>query len=103
RRCDAVTRWRRAIGDGLTAKQAAQAVGVPRSTLYRWENDPQPKSRRPHKLRKPQWTRNVARTGEAARASATALLDKLIAEAPFPVRGIQVDGGSEFMAEFEAG
>src|SRR4029079_884481 len=68
RRCDAVTRWRRAIGDGLTAKQAAQAVGVPRSTLYRWENDPQPKSRRPHKLRKPQWTRKLARAVEAARA-----------------------------------
>ena len=32
---------------------------------------------------------------------AGALLDKLIAEAPFPVRAIQVDGGSEFMAEFE--
>ena len=31
-----------------------------------------------------------------------ALLDKLIAEAPFPVTGIQVDGGSEFKAEFEA-
>jgi hypothetical protein len=30
------------------------------------------------------------------------LLDKLIAEAPFPVRQIQVDGGAEFRAEFEA-
>jgi putative transposase len=32
---------------------------------------------------------------------ATALLDKLAAEAPFPIAGIQVDGGSEFRAEFE--
>jgi transposase InsO family protein len=31
----------------------------------------------------------------------TALLDKLIVEAPFKVRGIQVDGGSEFMSVFE--
>lgn len=28
-------------------------------------------------------------------------LDKLIAEMPFNVEAIQVDGGSEFMAEFE--
>jgi len=46
-RRDAVARWRRAIADGLTAEQAAKAVGVPRATLYRWRNDPQPKSRRP--------------------------------------------------------
>lgn len=46
------------------------------------------------------WTTGlIATTASAARA--TALLDKLIAEAPFAVRGIQVDGGAEFMAEFE--
>lgn len=33
--------------------------------------------------------------------AASLFLDKLIAEMPFPVRAIQVDGGSEFMAEFE--
>jgi len=220
RRRDAVGRWRRAIADGLTCEEAARAVGVPRSTLYRWEKGPQPQSRRPHALRKPQWTRELAQAVAAARAdnpmwgkrkiavlmrregfqtsastvgrilaslvargaivpvpvlrrrpaarrfrfsareryarrlpkgrkakspgelvqidtlfvnvrpdaaikhftaydpvakwtigrvatrasaaSATALLDQLIAEAPFRVRGIQVDGGSEFMAEFEA-
>lgn len=219
RRRDAVARWRRAMADGLTSEQAAKAVGVPRSTLYRWEKDPQPASRRPKKPRKPEWTPELACAVEAARldnpmwgkrkiavlmrrqgfqtsqstvgrilaqlvargaitpvpvlrrrpegrrirltmkeryarrlpkgrkaktpgelvqidtlfvnvrpdapikhftaydpiakwtvgrvatrasaASATALLDKLIAEAPFPVRGIQVDGGSEFMAQFE--
>jgi putative transposase len=37
----------------------------------------------------------------AGAASAKALLDKLVAEAPFPIRCIQVDGGSEFKAEFE--
>jgi Integrase core domain len=37
----------RARANGLCAEQAAQAVGVPRSTLYRWEKDAAPKSRRP--------------------------------------------------------
>jgi transposase InsO family protein len=37
----------------------------------------------------------------ATAASATIFLDKLIADMPFPVTAIQVDGGSEFMAEFE--
>lgn len=34
--------------------------------------------------------------------SATRFLDKLEAELPFPLRAIQIDGGSEFKAEFEA-
>ncbi len=37
--------------DGLNAKAAAQAVGVPRATLYRWAKAPEPRSRRPHRLR----------------------------------------------------
>jgi putative transposase len=46
------------------------------------------------------WT--VGRVARFARAGAAkALLDKLIAEAPFPIKGVQVDGGSEFKAEFE--
>lgn len=46
------------------------------------------------------WT--LAKVAASATATnATALLDKLIAEAPFPITGIQVDGGSEFKAEFE--
>lgn len=219
RRRNAVTRWRRAMADGLTADQSARAVGVPRATLYRWEKDPHPGSRRPKSPRKPEWTHELVCAVEAARldnpmwgkrkiavlmrregfktsvstvgrilaalvergvvvpvpilrrkpagrrirlttreryarrlpkgrkakspgelvqidtlfvnvrpdkpikhftaydpvakwtigrvagaasaTSAKALLDKLIAEAPFPVRGIQVDGGSEFMAQFE--
>ena len=219
RRREAVARWRRAQADGLTAEKAARAVGVARSTLYRWEKDAEPKSRKPHRPRRPQWSRELARAVEAARAdnpmwgkrkiavllrregfqtsvstvgrilaalvkrgavtpvpllrrrpamrrfrftaeqryarrlpkgrkasrpgelvqidtlfvnvrpdkpikhftaydpvtkwtlgrvagrasaaSAKAMLDKLIAEAPFPVRGLQVDGGSEFRAEFE--
>ncbi|HXF54858.1 MAG TPA: integrase core domain-containing protein [Hyphomicrobiaceae bacterium] len=37
----------------------------------------------------------------ATAASAARFLDKLVADMPFPVTGIQVDGGSEFMAQFE--
>lgn len=220
RRRDAVGRWRSAMAKGLSAGDAAKAVGVPRSTLYRWESAPQPRSRRPRRMRGKTWTpalvqaierlrrdnpmwgkRKLAvllrreglavsvsmvgrilahlvargvvtpvpvlrrrpggrrmrftaaerhakrlpkglkpkRPGEcvqidtlfvnvrpdraikhftaydpvakwtlarvamrASAQSATALLDKLIAEAPFTIAGIQVDGGSEFRAEFEA-
>jgi len=41
--------------------------------------------------------RSVATAGTAA-----AFLGELLARAPFPVRAVQVDGGSEFKAEFEA-
>ncbi|MGH7152822.1 MAG: integrase core domain-containing protein, partial [Acetobacteraceae bacterium] len=218
-RRDALSRWRQARANGLSATQAAHAVGVSRATLYRWQQRIEPRSRRPHRRRTRRWgsdligevealrgqypmwgkrkitvllrragrrlsvsttgrvlrqlmergrvtpvpvlrrkpgrsrfrliaaqrharrlpkgtrpTRSgelvqidtlfvnvapetsikhftaydpaaewtlglVARNATAGRA--TALLDKLIAEAPFPIRGVQVDGGSEFMAEFE--
>lgn len=219
-RRDIVSRWRAAMRNGLTASQAARAVGVPRATLYRWEKEPEPRSRRPRRLRTPHWSSDLVeaveqlrldnpmwgkrklavllrregfavsvstvgrilaklvargvitpvptlrrkpggrrfrfthkqrharrlprgmkpsrpgqlvqidtlfiniRPGKAIKhftaydpvakwtlgrvaarataAAASALLDKLIAEAPFPVTGIQVDGGSEFKAEFEA-
>jgi putative transposase len=218
RRRAAVTRWRVAMANGLTAEQAAQAVGVPRSTLYRWEKDATPKSRRPRRVRQKGWTPTLrqaverlrldfpmwgrAKIGPLVRAegfaasdatvgrilaslvargvveavpalrrrpyarrwtakrrfakrlprdlsvgepgglvqldtvfinltptkaikhftaydpiakwtvgkafnratakAAAAFLDKVIADMPFPVKAIQVDGGSEFMAEFEA-
>lgn len=38
----------------------------------------------------------------ATAGTATAFLDELDERLPFPLRAIQVDGGSEFMAEFEA-
>lgn len=45
---------------------------------------------------------NVADAFNAASAkTAKSFIDKLIQESPFPIRQIQVDGGSEFMAEFE--
>jgi putative transposase len=43
-------------------------------------------------------------TGVRARATAgtaTGFLDELMERTPFPIRALQVDGGSEFMAEFE--
>ncbi len=60
-RRDALERWRQARADGLTARAAANAVGVPRSTLYRWQrladrNRLKPCSRRPHTPRRPTWS-----------------------------------------------
>lgn len=40
--------------------------------------------------------------GRATAVTATSFLEDLVARAPFEVRAIQVDGGSEFKAEFEA-
>lgn len=39
--------------------------------------------------------------GRATAASATDFLDTLVHRMPFPIRALQVDGGSEFAAEFE--
>jgi transposase InsO family protein len=47
------------------------------------------------------WTVGKAFNRATAKAAA-AFLDKILADMPFPVKAIQVDGGSEFMAEFEA-
>jgi hypothetical protein len=39
---------------------------------------------------------------QATAANAADFLDKAVAEMPWPIKAIQIDGGSEFMAEFEA-
>lgn len=45
---------------------------------------------------------NVAEVYARATAeTASSFIDKLIKDSPFPIAKIQVDGGSEFMAEFE--
>lgn len=67
RRADAVMRWRTAMREGLSAAQAARAVGVARASLYRWEKHPQRKSRRPNSVRKPQWTPALLEAVEALR------------------------------------
>lgn len=46
------------------------------------------------------WTVAQAVRNATAR-NASIFLDKVLAEMPFPIRAIQVDGGSEFKAEFE--
>jgi len=68
RRRGAVARWRGAIADGLSAERAAQAVGVPRATLYRWERTPEPLSRRPKRPRQPKWPPALIEAVEALRA-----------------------------------
>lgn len=68
RRRDAGARWRGAMSDGLTADQAAHAVGVPRSKLYRWAAHPAPKSRRPHRLRATWWSRELRAEVERLRS-----------------------------------
>ncbi len=55
-RRDIVRRWRATMAAGLTAEQAAQAVGVPRTTLYRWRQRPERRSTRPLRLRTPAWS-----------------------------------------------
>jgi putative transposase len=62
-----VARWRQAMADGLTAEQAAQAVGVPRATLYRWEKQPVPRSKRPKRMRAKTWTPGLVEAVEALR------------------------------------
>ena len=45
-------RWRRARSRGLSAEEAARAVGASRASLYRWEKRLEPRSRRPHRQRR---------------------------------------------------
>ena len=68
RRVALVERWRRAIADGLTAAQAARAVGASRASLYRWAKRPEPKSRRPAKVRTRSWTPALIEAVETLRA-----------------------------------
>ena len=64
RRTELVLRWRQACRDGLSVRDAARAVGVPLSTLYRWEKRPEPLSTRPLRVRLPELRR---RTGGRVR------------------------------------
>src|SRR5438045_1001815 len=67
-RRDALGRWHEARTHGLSAEAAAKAVGVPRSTLYRWRDEPEPKSRKPHRPRKPTWSPALVQAVEELRA-----------------------------------
>lgn len=63
----AVARWRQAMTDGLTADQAAKAVGHARATLYRWDKRPEPRSKRPKRRRAKSWTAALVEAVEALR------------------------------------
>jgi transposase InsO family protein len=67
-RSDAVSRWREGMQSGLSALAAARIVGVPRSTLYRWQKRPEPQSRRPHRRRRPAWPPALVQAVEELRA-----------------------------------
>jgi transposase len=66
-RRDALRRWRGARVAGLNALQAAAAVGVPVSTLYRWAKQPVPRSRAPRRRRQPRWPSATVRALERLR------------------------------------
>ena len=68
---DALERWRQARADGLTARAAANAVGVPESTLWQRLTDRNrlnPCSRRPHTLRWPAWSAALVTAVQETRA-----------------------------------
>src|SRR4051812_33309694 len=67
-RRELVCRWRQAMREGLTAAQAAQAVGASRASLFRWEKEPQLQSCRPHRLRRPAWSPGLVQAVEELRA-----------------------------------
>jgi transposase InsO family protein len=67
-RGDAVRRWREGMQSGLSALAAARIVGVPRSTLYRWEKRCEPLSRRPRRLRRRIWPSALVQAVEELRA-----------------------------------
>ena len=67
-RRDALERWRLLMGRGLSAAVAAKGVGIARATLYRWQKRIEPKSRRPHRVRRPTWTGGLVQMVERLRA-----------------------------------
>jgi putative transposase len=67
-RRDALERWRLLMGRGLSAAVAAKGVGIARATLYRWRKRIEPKSRRPHRVRRPTWTGGLVQMVERLRA-----------------------------------
>jgi putative transposase len=60
-------RWRMAMAKGLTAEDAARVVGVPRSTLYRWEKRAEPRSKRPRRTRGRTWSPALVEAVQALR------------------------------------
>lgn len=67
RRRDALARWQIARANGLTADSAAKVVGVPRATLYRWQHQNKPVSRRPRRVRTANWPSDLVQAIERLR------------------------------------
>jgi putative transposase len=63
----AVARWRQAMADGLSAERAAKAVGHSRASLYRWQERPELRSRRPKRMRPKTWSPALVEAVEALR------------------------------------
>src|SRR5262245_1970789 len=55
------------MSQGLSADEAAKALGHSRATLYRWEKQPEPKSRRPHRPRQSRSTSQQVQSVEEMR------------------------------------
>lgn len=66
-RRDALGRFERARRDGLSAEQAARAVGASRASLHRWSERLEPRSRRPLRVRPKTWSRALIRAVERLR------------------------------------
>ena len=66
-RRDALRRFEQARRDGLSAEQAAAAVGVARANLHRWSRRLEPRSRRPLRVRPKTWTSALMRATQALR------------------------------------
>jgi len=85
----AVERWVGARRDGLSAAKAARAVGVARTTLYRWSQRCEFKSRRPHRLCQPRRPAGLAEEVERLRLDfpmwGKAKIGPLVREIGFPV------------------
>jgi transposase len=67
RRRDALARWAKARASGLAGEAAAEIVGVPVSTLYRWQKQEMPRSRRPKRPRPAKWPSDLVMAIERLR------------------------------------
>ena len=66
-RREMLDRWDRARSNGLSAEQAAHAVGAGRASLYRWRKRPEPRSRRPRRTRPKTWSPALVMAAERLR------------------------------------
>lgn len=65
---DAVRRWNRARAAGLSADEAARAVGASRASLYRWGQAARATLARPRQLHRLQWSPALVHAVEDLRA-----------------------------------